>query len=237
MWCLRFAESSIGPAKKGFLRRVVADNSRVVPHPEVTQEIDQNRVTRPECVSGSLQPSGYPCSIAFDPTGGIVARYAALPDHIRKALESIEPSGDDELKYYPCRITLNNGTVLNTVYIEPEMPYLRFWGVYPEDDRGKRHVRIEDVVKVEDSPTRLLAQFANEIYRNGESGMGYTIFTITFADGEQQACVNGNAVDFIRYPDGKGPNDVVAVHPHEGRNTQLVKGPEYYWCLYSERGV
>jgi hypothetical protein len=25
------------------------------------------------------------------------------------------------------------------------LPYLRVWGVYPEDDRGKRHIRIEDV--------------------------------------------------------------------------------------------
>lgn len=164
----------------------------------------------------------------------MVSRYAALPDHIRRALEVVEPSGDDELKYYPCRITLVNGTILDTVYIEPELPYLRFWGVFPEDDSGKRYIRIEDVMKVEDSPTRLPARFANEIYRNGESGMGYTIFTVIFADGEQQACVNGNAVDFIQYPDGKGPKDVIAVHPHEGRTAHLVKGPEYYWCLYSQ---
>jgi hypothetical protein len=57
-----------------------------------------------------------------------MARYAALPNHIRKALETIVPSGDDELKYYPCRVTLHNGTILDTVYIEPELPYLRFWG-------------------------------------------------------------------------------------------------------------
>lgn len=107
-------------------------------------------------------------------------------------------------------------------------------GVYPEDDRGKRFVRIEDVLKVEDSPTRLPAQFANEIYKHGESGMGYTIFTVVFSDGERQACGTGNAVDFIRYPDGKGPEDVVAVLPHEGRNAQPVGAPDWYWCLYSE---
>lgn len=56
-----------------------------------------------------------------------MSRYPALPEHIRKALEQIVLSGDDDLKYYPRRVTLTNGTVLDTVYIEPEKPYLRFW--------------------------------------------------------------------------------------------------------------
>ena len=43
----------------------------------------------------------------------------------------------------------------------------------------------------------------------------------------------GNAVDFIQYPHGKGPNDVAAVLPHEGRNAQPVAAPDWYWCLYS----
>jgi hypothetical protein len=144
-----------------------------------------------------------------------MSRYPALPDHVREALCGIVPSGDDELWYFPCRVTLRDGRILDTVYIEPEMPYLRWWGVYPEDDRGKRFVQVEDVVKVEDSPTRLPAQFANQIYDHGESGMGYTIFTVVFSDGERQVCITGNAVDFIRYPSGKGPNDVLSVLPHK----------------------
>jgi hypothetical protein len=137
------------------------------------------------------------------------------------------------LWYFPCRVTLSDGRILDTVYIEPEMPYLRWWGVFPEDDRGKRFVKIEDVVKVEETPTRLPARFANQVYDHGESGMGYTIFTVVFSDGEQQAYGTGNAVDFIRYPNGKGPTDVVAVLPHEGRNAQPVTAPDWYWCLYS----
>lgn len=101
------------------------------------------------------------------------------------------PSGDDELKYYPCRVTLKDGTILDTVYIEPEIPYFRIWGIWPEDDRGKRSVKIEDVLNVEDSPTRLPVRFANEIYEHGESGMGYSIFTVEFSDGQRQACVTG----------------------------------------------
>jgi hypothetical protein len=164
----------------------------------------------------------------------LVSRYPQLPELVRNALGDIEPSKDGDLSYYPCRVSLRDGSALDAVYIEPEKPYLRMWGVYPEDDRGKRSVSIDEVVTVEDSPLRLPAQFANEIYRNGESGMGYTIFTVFFSDGTRQACATGNAVDFIRYPYGKRPSDVIAVLPHEGRNADPVSAPHWYWCLYSE---
>jgi|HubBroStandDraft_3_1064219.scaffolds.fasta_scaffold135644_2 hypothetical protein len=165
---------------------------------------------------------------------GCVAYSALLPD-VREALKNIGPSRDGELVYYPCRAVLKSGEAFDTVYIVPEKPYVKHWGVYPENDRGKRWIRMEDIAEVQESPTRLPAQFANEIYRNGESGMGYTIFTVVFADGVRQACATGNAVDFIQYPIGEGPKDVIAVIPHEGRRgDSLVKSPQWYWCLYSE---
>jgi hypothetical protein len=165
---------------------------------------------------------------------GMVA-YSPLLPHVREALKSIEPSRDGELVHYPCRVVLKSGEAFDTVYIVPEKPHVKHWGVYPENDRGKRWIRMEDVVEVQESPTRLPAKFANEIYRSGESGMGYTIFTVVFVDGVRQAYATGNAVDFIRYPSSKLPKDVVAVIPHEGRrDDSLVKSPEWYWCLYSE---
>jgi hypothetical protein len=127
-----------------------------------------------------------------------MARYRPLPEHIRAGLDGIDPSRDGDLVYHPCRVVLKSGEGFDTVYIVPEKPYLKHWGVYPEDDKGKRWIRIEDVAEVEDSPTRLPARFADELYRNGESGMGYTIFTVVFADGQRQACVTGNAVDFVQ---------------------------------------
>lgn len=161
--------------------------------------------------------------------------YSTLLPHVREALTNIEPSRDGKLVYYPCRAVLKSGEVFDTVYIVSEKPYVKHWGVYPESDLGKRWVRMEDIAEVQESPTRLPARFANEIYRNGESGMGYTIFTVVFADGVRQGCATGNAVDFIQYPIGKGPKDVVAVIPHEGRrDDSLVKSPHWYWCLYSE---
>lgn len=64
--------------------------------------------------------------------------------------------------------------------------------------------------------------------------MGYTIFTVVFSDGFRQAYSSGNAVDFITYPPGKNPGDVIAVEPHAGREWGPIRAPEWYWCLYSE---
>ena len=64
--------------------------------------------------------------------------------------------------------------------------------------------------------------------------MGETFFTVVFADGSSESYVTGNAVDFIRYPGGKGPADVVRVIPHQGSANISQPWPHYCWCLYSE---
>ena len=75
---------------------------------------------------------------------------------------------------------------------------------------------------------------ANKPYESGESGMGDTIFTVVFAMGPAKPYATGDAADFVRYPEGKGPSDVVEVLPHVGRNAEPVSCPEYYWCLFSD---
>jgi hypothetical protein len=67
--------------------------------------------------------------------------------------------------------------------------------------------------------------------------MGYQIFTVVFSDGTEQAYVAGNAVDFIEYPVGRGPRDVVGVLPNVGRDQNPLQAPKYYWCLYSDGEV
>ncbi len=130
---------------------------------------------------------------------------SALPEHTRLRLSAIEPSHDGALAYYPVRAVLKSGEILDTVYIVPEKPYLKYWGVYPEADKGKRWIRIEDVAEVEDSPMRLPAKFANELYRNGESGMGYTIFTVVFANGFRQSMCHWQRCRFRPLPSGQEP--------------------------------
>src|SRR3954464_3651003 len=137
--------------------------------------------------------------------------FPTLPDKLREDLKAIAPSIDGELSYLPCAARMRDGTVLTCVYVVPEGPYIRHWGVYPQQDRGKSHISLSDVEAFTESPRRLPAQFANKLYRSGESGMGYTIFTVVFSDGTRQAYGTGNAVDFIRYPGGKDSKDVIDV--------------------------
>jgi hypothetical protein len=157
-----------------------------------------------------------------------------LPDKLREDLNAITPSRDSDIAYWPCAARMKDGAALVCVYVVPEGPYIKHWGIYPQQDRGKSYISIADVEALAESPRRLPARFANKLYRSGESGMGYTIFTVVFGDGSRQAYGCGNAVDFIRYPDGKGPGDVVDVLPHEGRNAEPASCPDHWWCLFSE---
>jgi len=72
----------------------------------------------------------------------------------------IEPSQDGILKYYPCAVTLRNGTLLDRVYVVDFAPYIKMWGVTPEQDPHKASVPIEDVVTIGESLTRLPARVA-----------------------------------------------------------------------------
>jgi hypothetical protein len=130
-------------------------------------------------------------------------------------------------------VVLKDGSSLDRVYIVDAQPWFEQWGVWPEQDSAKFSLSIRDVARILDSPSRLPARFANQIYEAGESGMGYTIFTVKFRDGTSTAVGTGNAVDFIEYPDGQSPQTVVAVLPHVGRDDpKLRSGPDYRWCLF-----
>jgi hypothetical protein len=158
------------------------------------------------------------------------SRYPPLSPDLARQLSAVPVSGGI---YYPCSVVLNDGTVKDRVYVVEAGPWFRDWGVWPEDDRGKRSVDIRTVTSINDSLSRLPARFADELYRAGESGMGYTIFTVRFRDGSSIVVATGNAVDFIDYPEGQSPETVVGVLPHVGRNDpHLRSGPEYWWCLY-----
>jgi hypothetical protein len=164
-------------------------------------------------------------------------RYPALPESLKADLAAIEPSQGGGLDYYPCCAVLRAGRAMERVFMAAEAPYIHCWGVYPEEDRGKFSVSIQDVVSVTDSPSRLPAKFANQLYIAGESGMGYHIFTVVFTDGTKEAYVTGNAVDFIDYPEGKEPKNVAAVLPGVGRDHNPHPAPKYHWCLYSDGEV
>lgn len=159
--------------------------------------------------------------------------YSPLPDSIRSALTLIEPTRDGDMTFVPCRATLKDGRVFDTVCIMAEKDYA--WHSVVEENEGNGFLRMEDVAHIEPSPTRLPAQYANQLYREGESGMGYFLFTIVYNDGSREVYVTGGAVDFIPYPDGKSADDIAQVLRSEGRDALSVAHlPKRYWCFYAE---
>jgi hypothetical protein len=149
------------------------------------------------------------------------------------ALMAIPPSGDDYLEYHPVSLQLKDGTFVDRAYLMPMATYLRWWG---PDWEGRSYIPIRDVSRIAECPSRLPQKFANKLYAAGESGMGYCIFTIDFADGTSCVFVTGNAVDFLDYPRGKSGKDVVDVKPHQGRNEWQAGnyrgGADYQWVLF-----
>jgi len=161
-------------------------------------------------------------------------KYASLPEHLKTQLLTVEPSEEPyfQVKYYPCIVTLSDGRTLDFVYVVEAESWHRLWGVWPDEDRGKREIKIQDIVRIAESPSRLPRACANQLYEAGESGMGYTIFTVNFRDGTQQAFGTGNAIDFVDYPPDQSKETVVGVIPHVVRNDAARRSaPDYCWCL------
>ncbi|WP_439473205.1 hypothetical protein [Brevundimonas sp.] len=162
-------------------------------------------------------------------------KYPVLPVELANQLSSIEAT--DGL-YHPCMVTLRDGTSVDCVYLANAHAWFRIWGIWPEDDRGKQALDVRAVASISDSPSRLPALFANRLYAEGESGMGYTIFTVKFRDGTSVVVGTGNAIDFIDYPPGQTKDTVVDVLPHIGRDAPEIRtAPRYYWCLYDGVGT
>lgn len=100
-------------------------------------------------------------------------QFGLITPTLQKQLEAIVPSCDPQfaIKYFPCMVTLTNGTVLDRVCFVMEAHFKTVWCVNP-----KHSIRIEDVESLKESPTRLPACSANTLYEQGETGMGYFLF-------------------------------------------------------------
>jgi hypothetical protein len=156
-----------------------------------------------------------------------------LPARLKAQLHAIEPTPDGMMEYFPCMVLLANGEQHDCIYIAEASAYIRFWGVWPDDDPGKRAIRIEDVAQIQPSPSRLPAKFAREMYAVGESGMGYCVFTLHFTDGTRQQYTTGNLIDFPQMPAGKSVHDVGALRPNQDRGGEGLSTRPYHWCLFA----
>lgn len=160
----------------------------------------------------------------------------SLPVGLADQLARVPTSRNRLLDYAPCLVRLHSGEVLSRVYVVEESAFLEVWG----DDPNRPFLDVTEVASIEDSPMRLPPALANVIYEAGESGMGYTIFTVHLRDGRVVPFLTGNAVDFPDWPAGIDPEGAVSVETHVGRD-QLREGHSsgsssgYVWCLYSGR--
>jgi hypothetical protein len=158
-------------------------------------------------------------------------KYGKLAESQKNSLQRIEPSRDGSILYHPGLVTTCSGRKLDRVYVVEDSSYIRAWGVWPEDDKHKSWVKIEEVSSISESPSRLPAALVTEIYRHGETRMGGYEFTIVFGDGYEVYFEAGNAIDFIEYPDGLSQTDVISLRV--GGRGERRRSPLYFWCLYS----
>jgi len=71
------------------------------------------------------------------------------------------------MEYFPCLVVLENVEQHDYVYIVEAKSYIRFWGVWPDDDPAKRPIRIDDVAQIHSSPSRLPVRLARQMYTLG----------------------------------------------------------------------
>ena len=64
--------------------------------------------------------------------------------------------------------------------VVPEGPYIKHWGVYPQQDRGKSYISLSDVAALAESPRGERSLRTNCTRAVNLVGMGYTIFTVVF---------------------------------------------------------
>jgi hypothetical protein len=164
---------------------------------------------------------------------------ASISRSLWRQLKRVRPSHDGSLELRPCRALLKEGRWVDRVYLVEEEAYLRHWQVHPEEDASRRALALEAIEEVAESPTRLPVRVADRLYRAGESGKGYAVFTLLLSNGRRLPYHTGHAVDFPQWPDDVTPDLVEDALPHEVPEEfrRRTPGPQeasapHLWCLY-----
>jgi hypothetical protein len=170
-------------------------------------------------------------------------RYPTITVELLEQLVAVEPSIDASvtdltLEYRACSVRLLDGSIDDRVLVQESRPWIDIWGVWPDEDPGKREVSIRDVAEIASSPLRLPPRLATKMYAAGEPGMGYCVFTLVLADGRRIPRATGGVVDFVELPPGVRPDNVVDLLPHDGDTAQASDhSGDYAWCLYERPGA
>lgn len=144
-------------------------------------------------------------------------------------LIQVEPSLDRYFEYRPCQVQMGDGRIIDKVYLAEAVTFMLSWGYDPK----RATISILDVAHMGESPSRLPIGLANILYEKGETSMGGTTFTIVLRDGKKAHGTTGNAVDFLNYPPGVQPSDVVDVLHGRSEGDDTFTLADYIWCPYS----
>ena len=149
-------------------------------------------------------------------------------------VEAVTPSTDGPLLYRPCQVVLSDGRTVDRVYVQEAWTWKGVWGAWPNEDRDEA-IPIGSVASVSESPSRIAPRLADRLLKAGETGMGYTKFTVVLRDGRKINTMTGGAVDFPGLPPDVVASDIVDViiHEHVGEPTTAVALPQSRWCLYT----
>jgi hypothetical protein len=147
-----------------------------------------------------------------------------------RELGAIEPSEKGpRVQLRPCSARLHDGTFSECVYFITANAAERLFGFGGGLERPC--IPLEQVASVAESPKRLPASFANQIYRAAETHNSCYLFTLVFSRWRRRGYLVLGPVDFLFFPRGQGPSDVKGVlHGGPKRPTGV---PEYRWCVYS----
>ena len=149
-----------------------------------------------------------------------------MADLIQKIVETIEPSISYD-KLFPASAILKNGKIVDCVYFVNN-PRLK--GSYPM-------INIEDIADIKESPYRLPAKFANEIYERGETSMCCIQFYIVVGDHKAFSYRSGGYVDFIDLPEGYKMKDIFQVNQRFSFtkfDTKERRVKDFTWCLVDD---
>jgi hypothetical protein len=172
-------------------------------------------------------------------------RTPPLSPQLREQLMQVEPSRDPGWgEHRPCLVRLREGREVDRVYVEDVDfvigPLDRAQPGALEDVLAHleaRSVPLDEVVAIEESPTRLPARFASKIFEGDETGMGYFDFGIVLSDGRVLQGHSAKSVDFLEFPPEIEPAMVSDVIPHQRGWPPDVVGADFLYCLYSGVGV
>jgi hypothetical protein len=190
-----------------------------------------------------FRPSSVIPDLVIGPDGSphdaiLLTRSHDVPAVISPALlaqvEAVTPSTDGRLLYRPCQVVLDDGRTVDRVYVQEAWTWKAVWGAWPNEDRDES-IPIDSIASVSESRSRIAPRLADRLLEAGETGMGYTKFTLILRDGRKINTMTGGAVDFPGLPAGVVASDVedVIIHEHVGDPTTAVTLPQTRWCLYT----